>query len=657
MNNLLPGIGTSADFGLNWPTWIAAAGFGLFCLLGFYATVLLVSGKHLPRRLQFLQLPSLRGRMLVAFVLATTLPLISLALVLSERATNERLETTATILRSQAETIGGLADFFLQGYLAELTDAASQVRPSLASGGNAVAATIVDPLIKVHRNMRGIRVMLVTDRQGRIVATTRQTGESIETSTTMVPANPAKEFVTRPLETGEAYISDGLKKPGGDGPLVTAISVPILDDSSTPVGAIVAFYDLSGLTRAQQLMHRSGGFGAIIVDRVGHVMYSSDDSAFSKGDKLAEDSVVVDPHAASGQVFNFSLPDDATNDASRYLATRHMLRSGWQLLLFRPLNKIEAALLEEYGVALTWLVGALLISICLALALVHSLSDPLKSLDASVRNFDLNMNQEVPRPPADAPREVLTIFDHLGSLDQRLRTTYRKLRKSVQQGEKLRGELIYVIANREKEIEKRTEELKEANATLERLSREDSLTGLANRRWFAEFLARAWQGALRDKTPICILIIDIDNFKAYNDNYGHQKGDTCLKLVAQAIRRAVGRASDLVSRYGGEEFIVVLGDTPLEGGLKIAENIRATVEGLGIPHKGAKDHRCVTISIGVTSTLPTHDTHPETVLVAADRAMYNAKNDGRNKVAYSTAARTGTYQALCVSDHSSTELS
>ncbi|MFW2403312.1 MAG: diguanylate cyclase [Gammaproteobacteria bacterium] len=653
MNNLLPGIGTSADFGLDWPTWIAMAGFGLFCLLGFYATLLLVFGKHLPRRLQFLQLPSLRGRMLVAFVLATTLPVISLALVLSERSTGERLATTSTILQSQAETVGELADFFLQRYLQEISNAANLVRPSLASDGSEVAATIVDPLIRVHQDMRGIRVILVADRQGRVIATTRQTGDSIEAATENVPASADKEYINRPLETREAYISDGLRIPGGDGTLVTAISVPVLDDSGAPVGAIVAFYDLSGLASAQRLMHESDGIGTIIIDRVGQVMFASDGSGFSKSDRLDKTSVFVDPNTASGPVFSFSLP----SDAAQYLAARHTLSSGWQLVMFRPLQQIEAALLEEYGVALTWLAGALLVSICLALVLVHSLSGPLKSLDASVRNFDLNMNQEVPRPPADAPREVLTIFEHLGSLDERLRATYRKLRKSVQQGEKLRGELIYVIANREKEIAQRTEELKEANATLERLSREDSLTGLANRRWFAEFLARAWQGALRDKTPICILIIDIDNFKAYNDNYGHQKGDHCLKLVAQAIRRAVGRASDLVSRYGGEEFIVVLGDTPLEGGLKIAENIRATVEGLGIPHKGAKEHRCVTVSIGVTSTLPTHDTQPETVLVAADRAMYNAKNDGRNKVAYSTSARTGTYQALCVSDHSNTQLS
>ncbi|MAF83856.1 MAG: diguanylate cyclase [Chromatiales bacterium] len=217
--------------------------------------------------------------------------------------------------------------------------------------------------------------------------------------------------------------------------------------------------------------------------------------------------------------------------------------------------------------------------------------------------------------------------------------------------------MIYVISNREEEIRTRTRELEEANTTLERLSREDSLTGLANRRWFAQFLAQAWRTALRKKQAISILIMDIDDFKAYNDNYGHQKGDECLKLVAQAIHKSVGRASDLVSRYGGEEFVVVLGETPLEGALKIAEQIRAAVEALGIVHKDAKFHPYVTLSIGVTSSLPSHDTQPETVLIAADRAMYNAKHEGKNRVAYSTAARTGTYQALVVTNEAPKRLS
>ncbi len=205
-----------------------------------------------------------------------------------------------------------------------------------------------------------------------------------------------------------------------------------------------------------------------------------------------------------------------------------------------------------------------------------------------------------------------------------------------------------MIANREKEIEKRTEELQQATETLQRLTRMDSLTGIANRRWFAEFLDQNWRNCMRDGKPISLLIIDIDDFKAYNDSYGHQKGDACLRLVAESIKRVVGRASDLVSRFGGEEFVVVLSDTPLDGALKVGEKIRVAIEALAIPHRKATRYGIVTVSVGVSSTVPERQMTPETFLVAADRAMYAAKHDGKNHVAYSTPAQTGLFQSLCV---------
>jgi len=341
----------------------------------------------------------------------------------------------------------------------------------------------------------------------------------------------------------------------------------------------------------------------------------------------------------------------------RFSSLRNRMVLGFVLAGTLPAISLIFALLDEKTVALVWLVGTLIITVCLALAIVNSISGPLEALDKSIRDFQLNDDQARSSPHANTPREVLVIFEHLRSLQKRLGGNYRKLRKAVKQGEKLRSELIYVISNREKEIEQRTEELKQANETLQRLCREDSLTGLANRRSFAQFLTRTWQGSMRNHQPISILIIDIDDFKAYNDHYGHKKGDSCLKLISEAIRRTVGRASDLVSRYGGEEFVVVLGDTSLEGGLKIAENIRAAIESLGIPHKGSKKHRMVTVSIGVTSTLPAPEIQPATVLVAADRAMYIAKHDGKNQVAYSTAAGTGIYQALCMPANPESRLS
>lgn len=644
MNQAIFQFDTSAAFGLHWPTWLAGAGVAVFCLLGIYAGFWLIADQRILERSRFLLMRSLRGRIMLGITLASTLPAISLALVLTERTTSERLERTADLLRYQATNIAQTADYFLYRYFAELETTAADI--DLADLTD--AARIVD---QAHRSMSQFLSLMIVDDSGRVIAAT----PFGQTAAESLP-NDA-EYVRTPLSSGTGFFSGAMPHPDDPATTTVAISAPIGTRAGRPTGLLIGFYNLDAFERIQGAFFTRNDIESVLVDRQGRVLHVSKLGDTAPGMSLSGTSLLAETYVGDENLFAFNHADAATGTQQRFLSTGTTMRSGWRLFLIRPLDSIESAMFDEYGVAFAWLCSALIISVCLALAMVSGISGPLEALDRSVREFDLDAPNKRPTPPPGAPQEVRSIFDHLGELDKRMRATYGKLRKALAQGEKLRGELIYVIANREKEIEKRTEELQEANATLERLSREDSLTGLANRRWFAQFLVQTWRTALRDHKAVSILIMDIDDFKAYNDSYGHQKGDDCLKRVAEAIRRTVGRASDLVSRYGGEEFVVVLGDTPLEGALRIAEQIRAAVEQLAIPHRGAKNHRFVTVSIGVTSTLPTHDTQPETVLIAADRAMYNAKNDGKNCVAYSTAARTGTYQSLVVTGDAPTRLS
>ena len=652
MNDLLSYVGHSTHFGLNWPAWIATAGFGLFCLFGLYAVVLLFAGERLPMWARFIQLPTLRARIILGFVLAGTLPAISLALVMSERATDERLERGALILTSQARNIAAFADYFLRRSATDLASLEQQV----ALGADDNSEPIADHLERYHRGIPGWDMLIVADLNGAVVATTRFIDQQAHIVPNPLESVDDRTYFQEPLNSGQAYFSDLISDPALGSDALALVSVPVNGRDGIPWGILIGAFQIDKFFGRERSLAGHSGIHSVILDRNGRTIFATEGAGFQTFDDLTQTNLYRVNHPADGEIFNFE-QSDGDRPHQRYLATHYDLKSGWQVFLFRSLEEIEGALLDEYGVALAWLIATLIIAICLALALVKSVSGPLEALDQSVRNFQLDVAQSRPAPPANAPREVSAIFEHLGSLEKRLRVTYRKLRKAVKQGEKLRSELIHVLSNREKEIEKRTDELQEANETLHRLSREDSLTGLANRRWFAEFLARTWKGAMRHKQAICILIIDIDDFKAFNDNYGHQKGDSCLKIVSESIRRTVGRASDLVSRYGGEEFVVVLGDTSLDGGLKIAEDIRAAVEALGVPHKGSKKHRVVTVSIGVTSTLPAADIQPETVLVAADRAMYIAKNDGKNRVAYSTAAGTGVFQALCLPNGAETRLS
>ncbi len=174
-------------------------------------------------------------------------------------------------------------------------------------------------------------------------------------------------------------------------------------------------------------------------------------------------------------------------------------------------------------------------------------------------------------------------------------------------------------------------ELKKANEKLTLLSVMDGLTQIPNRRRFDEYLASEWKRHQREKNQFSLILCDIDFFKFYNDTYGHQAGDDCLQKVARTLQSSTLRASDLVARYGGEEFAVVLPNTTREGAWIIAERIRTAVKALGIEHKTSKADDHVTLSLGISTTVPGVDTSPESLLALADRALYQAKAGGRNQ--------------------------
>jgi two-component system chemotaxis family response regulator WspR len=174
-------------------------------------------------------------------------------------------------------------------------------------------------------------------------------------------------------------------------------------------------------------------------------------------------------------------------------------------------------------------------------------------------------------------------------------------------------------------------ELEKKNAELQRLSCLDGLTGIANRRRFDEYLAQQWLRVARSGEPLSLIMVDIDHFKAYNDHYGHQGGDDCLRRVARALDAALQRPSDLATRYGGEEFAIVLPDTDLDGAALIAEKLRAGVEALGVAHAQSNTADHVTISLGVASVVPREGGLSANLVTLADEALYQAKHEGRNR--------------------------
>lgn len=176
-----------------------------------------------------------------------------------------------------------------------------------------------------------------------------------------------------------------------------------------------------------------------------------------------------------------------------------------------------------------------------------------------------------------------------------------------------------------------TRKLDTANQELKRLTSLDGLTGIANRRHFDETLGREWRRSMRQGAEFSILMCDVDLFKAYNDTLGHQEGDECLRRVAQALAAAMDRGGDLVARYGGEEFAVILPETSLAGGQIVAERMRQAIESLNIAHPTAAGGK-VTISVGLASGIAMPEIDPAKLVKTADRALYHAKHEGRNRV-------------------------
>lgn len=182
------------------------------------------------------------------------------------------------------------------------------------------------------------------------------------------------------------------------------------------------------------------------------------------------------------------------------------------------------------------------------------------------------------------------------------------------------------------ERKKNEQQLLQMQRELERLSYKDGLTGIGNRRHFEMTLEKEWSHAQRERKPLSVIMLDIDYFKQYNDRYGHIDGDDCLRRVGKLLDGAAKRPRDLLARFGGEEFVLVLPETDAEPAWAIAAHCRHLLADAAIPHEGSAVAPVLTVSIGIGTIVPTQDEQPLTFITAIDRALYQAKQQGRNGI-------------------------
>jgi len=182
-----------------------------------------------------------------------------------------------------------------------------------------------------------------------------------------------------------------------------------------------------------------------------------------------------------------------------------------------------------------------------------------------------------------------------------------------------------------RELRKSQQQLMETNLELEKLTVVDGLTGISNRRHFDDYIDAEWRRAMRSKKPLSILLIDVDNFKQYNDTYGHLAGDDVLRKVAEAIKQCGRRASDVAARFGGEEFVLVLPETPFGELQRLGDRLCAAVEGLNLPHVTSSTGKGVTVSVGGATCVPRMSASALALIASADKALYESKRAGKNR--------------------------
>lgn len=257
-------------------------------------------------------------------------------------------------------------------------------------------------------------------------------------------------------------------------------------------------------------------------------------------------------------------------------------------------------------------------------------------------------NEQLERHVHDLEITIQILEEHGSLIEAELQTTNKKLQLEIRERRQAEAQLqmlVAAISQRNLDLEIIMDTLREHGDAIydqwytktkeaKHLADVDSLTQIPNRRRFDEYLQDQWQRMAEQQAPLSMILSDIDYFKQYNDTYGHVLGDTCLKHVAQALRRAMGRYGDLVARYGGEEFAVILPQTNLQEAIEIAAKMQQRIQDLQLPHACSPVSHYVTLSMGVASLIPSADKSPQTLVTAADRLLYLVKQSGRNQIVH-----------------------
>jgi diguanylate cyclase (GGDEF)-like protein len=606
-------------------------------LLALGLSLLRTRSARLSRVIETILGHNLRASFLVSLVmLAGVLP-IMLGIGLAQRSAQQTLDHIEGHLHDTAAELTHSVDEMLSEHVRAVETAGryfarSDYSPEL------VSTTLAD----IRSIYSGFLTMLVTDADGIIIGGVPRIDDLVLTGDLARLDVSDRNYFSVPRQSGNSFISSVFQGRGFGRDPIVAISAPIIGPDDRFRGIVEGSLDLAGFGVLQQESLYVGGAETLIVDSRNRVIHSSVSSAFPVLSDISG-SVVIQSASGTpdGQLFRFS--HQANNLDDEFIAAQGTTASGWKVFVMLDSDMPDAQLAMSFRVAAMWAVFTVFLGILLASALHRRIGHPVAHLYELVTRFD---SEDVDRllksdmQRRGIPLEFKQIFLEFRNLRRRLMVAITRQREALRESERLRIELEDVVSEREQVIARRTAQLERANQLLDREAKVDSLTGLPNRRGLQEFLERSWRASQRHDEPLSVILIDVDHFKNYNDSFGHASGDICLQEIALVLQNFCRRPTDLSGRWGGEEFLVILGETDLDDARVIAEDIRRAVAAESArwaeatPSSEASGQ--VTISAGVAMTRPAEGADDYDVLInAADRALYRSKAEGRNRVTVS----------------------
>ena len=542
---------------------------------------------------------TLRQKLSLAFLVMTLAPLFLATSLAEHRVELSMREAVFERNKNLAMDIAhNLDEMFLNKMRLLKIMAASQEIRSMDP------ARLTPLLERVAGQFPEYQVVTVADRTGRQIA--RSDG-TVADGTIYYDD---RDYFQQAKRTGTTAISDVITSKSA-AMLGVVIAEPIRGATGEMVGLLIFNLGLDNLKWYLGHVELGEKGYAYAVNRQGRVILHPNQAYMETMADFSGRAAVI--QAAAGFTGWTEYEEDGRGLLAGY---SHIPSVSWGLVVEQPLHFAMADVTSFHRNNLLILLGSAVLAILLSLWIAKTLAGGIANLSAAtVRMAEGKLETRLEVETTDELGQLAANFNRMATQlawrDDALRQAKEEL---------------------ERQVAERTRELTDANQELQRLSLSDALTCIGNRRYQDEFLEREWRRALREQTPLSLVMLDIDYFKLFNDTYGHVAGDDCLRKVAGILTATIQRATDFASRYGGEEFVLVLPATGEQGALTLAEKIRRGVEELAIPHEKSPVAGVVTVSIGVAAIVPMRDSEGSLLLVAADRALYQAKTAGRNLV-------------------------